>query len=101
MKFFVLIALIGASFSLCAQSIKEQIEEIQKSSGEKRVELVNKLKSQIAELNQAQREEAIEQLKENKVRNQFDRENHKMQKNMPKMKSQENSNSQSQHRGGR
>ncbi len=101
MKFFVLIALIGATFSLCAQSIKEQIEEIQKSSGEKRVELVNKLKSQIAELNQAQREEAIEQLKENKVRNQFDRENHKMQKNMGRKNAQEGTNGASQQRGRR
>ena len=101
MKFFVLIALIGASFSLCAQSIKEQIEEIQKSSGEKRVELVNKLKSQIAELNQDQREEAIEELKQNKIKNQFNRENHKMQKNMGRKNSQDSTSGSGQQRGRR
>lgn len=101
MKLFAIIALSGAIFLLSAQTIAEQIEEIHKSSGEKRVELVNKLKTQIAELNQAQRQEAIESLKENKVKNPIDRDGYKMQKNMSKMKSQENSNSQSQHRGGR
>ena len=101
MKFFTIITLSGALFFLSAQTIAEQIEEIHKSSGEKRVELVNKLKAQIAELNQAQRQDAIEALKENKVKNPIDRDNHKMQKNMSKMKSQENSNSQNQHRGGR
>ena len=90
MKIFMLIALLGASFSLFAQNIKEQIEEIQKSSGEKRVELVNKLKAEIAQLNQVQREEAIEELKQNKMKNQFGRENHKMQKNTTKTKPQEN-----------
>ncbi|MCI0500718.1 MAG: hypothetical protein L0Y61_03085 [Epsilonproteobacteria bacterium] len=71
--------LLFCPFLLFSQTIEEQLEAIQESSGKQRVELVNKLKLQIAELNEAQREEAIYLLQKNKMRNSQQKENHKMQ----------------------
>lgn len=46
------------------ESISEQIEKIQNASPQERVELMNRLKLQIAQMNEAEREEALKTLQQ-------------------------------------
>lgn len=47
------------------ESISEQIEKIQNTPAQERVELMNRLKLQIAAMNEAEREEALKVLQKN------------------------------------
>lgn len=47
-----------------AESIGEQIEKIQNAPAQERVELMNRLKLQIAQMNEAEREEALNALQQ-------------------------------------
>jgi len=79
MKKNLLCLLIFFPFLLYAQTIEEKLEVIQKTSGKERMELVNQLKLQIAQLNETQREEAINILQKNKMHNNSQRKNHTRQ----------------------
>lgn len=47
-----------------AESIGEQIEKIQNAPAQERVEMMNRLKLQIAQMNEAEREEALNALQQ-------------------------------------
>jgi hypothetical protein len=78
MKTIVLMICIGfITFVSGAESINEQIEKIQNVPTQERVELMNRLKLQIAAMNEAEREEALNvlQQKSSHKMNQFRHQN--------------------------
>jgi hypothetical protein len=62
-KIEIIAVLLGASILSGADSINEQIEVIQKASPQERVELMNKLKLQLATMNEQERSNAISALR--------------------------------------
>ncbi len=59
---WILVLLCGTFTSLCAESVNDQIEAIMKAPPQKKVALMNKLKVQLAAMNEEERSKAISAL---------------------------------------
>jgi len=63
-KFYLIILFFTLGVS-CADDINEQIEAIKAAKGHERVEMMNRLKTQIAAMNENERSEALQMLQGN------------------------------------